>query len=201
MSTAGAHMGVRAEQKAQTSSRLISAARTIFVERGYAQTSMDELCAAAGVTRGALYHNFGGKEGLFEAVARQIDEEITDRLLQGADGTPTLVDFIETCVAYLTMALEPEVQQIMFRDGPAVLGQRLREIDQGSSIELLRQTIAELQKSGVLLPTDATALGVLINGALVDAALWIASGDKDEARLDAAAHAVTSLIKGMVIEP
>ena len=89
----------------------------------------------------------------------------------------------------------------MFKDGPAVLGQRLREIDQGGSIELLRQAIEELQEAGVFVSADPTALGVLINGALIDGALWIASGDEDRVRLPAAAHALTVLIKGLATEP
>ena len=91
-------MTLRARKKAETSARLIAVARRSFFERGYAQTSMDELCAEAGVTRGALYHNFGGKEGLFEAVVRQIDAEIGEKLLAVAGETADKARFIETCI-------------------------------------------------------------------------------------------------------
>lgn len=190
-------MKLREQKKAETSARLISVARKSFVERGYAGTSMDELCAEAGVTRGALYHNFGGKDGLFEAVVRQIDGEIGDRLLEVAGDDDTLERFIETCVAYLEMAIDPEVQQIMFKDGPAVLGQRLRDIDREGSIEPLREAIEGMQQKDVFKPGDAVALAVLINGAMIDAALWIASEDGAERRFEDASNALTSLITGL----
>ena len=58
----------RAEMIEETRAKLISAARAAFATVGYADSSMDELTAQAGLTRGALYHHFGGKKGLLEAV-------------------------------------------------------------------------------------------------------------------------------------
>ena len=192
-------LGARDQKKVETSARLIAAARKSFFELGYAQTSMDELCAEAGVTRGALYHNFGGKEGLFEAVVIQIDAEIGKRLLESAEENVTLKGFIRTCVAYLQLALEPEVQQIMFKDGPAVLGQRLRQIDQEGSIEPLHSAIEELQDKGLFPSADPTALAVLINGAMIDAALWIADKEDGEDRFKTSANALTVLIERLAL--
>lgn len=190
-------MKLRDQKKAETSERMISVARKSFVERGYANTSMDQLCAEAGVTRGALYHNFGGKNGLFEAVVMQLDHEIGARLLAIAGDDESLASFIRTCVAYLEIAIEPEVQQIMFKDGPAVLGQRLRQIDQEGSIEPLREAIANLQTAKVWKPGDAMAYAVLINGAMIDAALWVVADADSTERFKAASEALTSLIKGL----
>lgn len=192
-------MKLREQKKAETSARLMAAARKSFLEQGYARTSMHDLCAAAGVTRGALYHNFGGKEGVFEAVVRQIDGEMGDRLLKIADDDTSLKGFIATCIAYLEMALDPEVQQIVFRDGPAVLGQRLREIDQEASLEPLRQAIVELQENGELRAIDPMALAVMINGAMIDAALWIAADEKDEERFTASSRALTDIVNGLAV--
>src|SRR3546814_10632909 len=77
---------------------------------------MDELTAAAGMTRGALYHHFGSKQGLFEAVVEQIDEEMDDQLK--ALATKEKDEWKALCVsarAYLEMVLEPTVQRIMLR--------------------------------------------------------------------------------------
>lgn len=192
-------MKVREQKKAETSARLIAAARKSFLERGYARTSMDELCAEAGVTRGALYHNFGGKEGLFGAVVRQIDHEVGERLLTLAGTDESLNGFIKTCVAYLEMALEPEVQQILFKDGPAVLGQRLRQIDQEGSIEPLRDAIEAMQISGIIKQGNAMAFAVLINGAMIDAALWIAADADGQHRFALASAALKELIEGLAV--
>ena len=144
-------MNLRDQKKAETSARLLATARKWFFEKGYAGTSMDELCAAAGVTRGALYHNFGSKEGLFEAVVRQIDEEIGERMIGASGDVLDRDSCIKTCLAYLEAALDPEVRRIVLQDGPAVLGQRLRDIDQEGSIEPLRAAIIQLQNESAFI--------------------------------------------------
>ncbi|MEM6305734.1 MAG: TetR/AcrR family transcriptional regulator [Pseudomonadota bacterium] len=192
-------MNLREQKKAETSARLLATARTWFFEKGYAATSMDELCAAAGVTRGALYHNFGGKEGLLEAVVRQIDEEIGERMIAASGDTVDRDSCIKTCLAYLEAALDPEVRRIVLQDAPAVLGQRLRDIDQEGSIEPLRETIAQLQGQRAFIEGDATALAVLINGAMIDAVLWIADGDDTKQRYDAAAAALQSMLSRLFL--
>ncbi|MDX8350459.1 TetR/AcrR family transcriptional regulator [Cognatiyoonia sp. IB215446] len=187
-------MNLREQKKAETSAKLLATARRWFFEKGYAGTSMDDLCADAGVTRGALYHNFGGKEGLLEAVILQIDEEIGERLLMAGGDTVDRESFIQTCLAYLEAALDPEVRRIVFQDGPAVLGQRLRDIDQEGSVEPLREAIAELQAQGAFVEGDAVALAVLVNGAMIDAALWVADCEDTERRHEAASKAMRSML-------
>ena len=190
-------MNLREKKKAETSARLLAAARKSFFEVGYAGTSMDELCAEAGVTRGALYHNFGGKEGLFEAVVRQIDDEIGERIIGTVGDTIDPESFIATCLAYLECALDPEVRRIVLQDGPSVLGQRLRDIDQEGSIEPLRQAITELQAGGQFVAGDPVALAVLVNGSMIDAALWIADSEDSQARFDAAAEALNAMLRAL----
>ena len=186
---------LRQQQKAETSARLIAAARKSFFEVGYAETSMDKLCASAGVTRGALYHNFGGKDGLFEAVVREIDREMGERLLAICGDDTSLDMFVKVCRAYLTFALDPEIQRIVFQDAPSVLGQRLREIDAQSSIDPLTEAIADLINRKIFPDVDPKALAVLLNGAMIDGALWIASQANKDASFDSAANALEQMIR------
>ena len=72
----------RASMIEATRAKLIAAARQAFAQHGYAQASMDELTAQAGLTRGALYHHFGGKPGLLVAGVAQMDAEMDERLEQ-----------------------------------------------------------------------------------------------------------------------
>ena len=76
--------GRKAEQSEATRAALIAAARRLFGERGYAAVGTEEIVRAAGVTRGALYHHFGGKRELLEAVYEQVEGEITQRIAEGA---------------------------------------------------------------------------------------------------------------------
>ena len=188
----------RQQMSAETTARLVASARRAFAEHGYGDTSMDALCAEAGVTRGALYHHFGGKEGLLEAVVRQIDCEIGERLTaeerRHADPWEA---FCACCRLWLDQALNAEVQRILLRDAPAVLGQRLRELDEASSIAPLRDALSELMASGRIATADPEAMARLVNGALIDAALWIASSKDPAATLSRARHAVDVLLAGL----
>lgn len=188
----------RQQMSADTTARLVAAARRAFADHGYAETSMDTLCAEAGVTRGALYHHFGGKEGLLEAVVRQIDCEIGERLTAEERRHDDLWDsFRACCRLWLDQALDAEVQRVLLRDAPAVLGQRLREIDEASSIAPLRDALSDLMASGRIASADPEAMARLINGALVDAALWIASSADPAGTLSQARRAVDVLLAGI----
>src|SRR5215217_3077197 len=113
----------RTETMAETRAKLIDAARRAFGSVGYAEASMDDFTAAAGLTRGALYHHFGDKKGLLQAVIAEIDAEMADRLSAiSAKAKTRWQGFVDECTAYIEMALEPEIQRIVLRDGPAVLG-------------------------------------------------------------------------------
>lgn len=190
-------MNLRARKKAATSERLMTAAREAFFERGFSHTSMEDLCAEAGVTRGALYHNFGGKKGLFEAVVRQINAEIGERLLSVSGEEVTFEGFCRTCIAYLETALDPEVQKILFEDGPSVLGQKLRDIDQEGYLEPLRLAIIDLQRQGIFCRLDAVALAIMLNGAMIDTAQWIAAEKSDTQRFGRAKTALQQLLESL----
>ena len=190
----------RADMITETTARLLAAARKAFAEQGYAETSMDALCAEAGLTRGALYHHFGGKDGLLEAVVRQIDAEMSARLEAVYDGIPDpWIGFKDCCKAYLSLALEPEIQRIMLRDAPAVLGQRFREIDGVTAVSAIMEALEDLIDQGRLRRADPEALARLINGALVDGALWIAASLDPEMARDRAAEALDLLLEGLAV--
>jgi AcrR family transcriptional regulator len=188
----------RGEMSAGTTAKLVAAARAAFRAEGYAAASMDALCAEAGVTRGALYHHFGGKEGLLEAVVRQIDAEIAARLdAEEERHEDPWEGFRACCHLWLEQALDPEIQRIYLRDAPAVIGPRLREMDETSAIAPIRDSLAALMASGRVVTTDAESLARMINGALIEAAMWVAaSPDAGEAL--ARAHAATdTLLRGL----
>src|SRR3979409_1483286 len=76
----------KAEQSEATRGALLAAARRLFAVRGYAAVGTEEIVRAAGVTRGALYHQFRDKEQLFEAVFEQVEAQTTQHVAEGALG-------------------------------------------------------------------------------------------------------------------
>ena len=188
----------RLAAKAETSRSLIRSARQHFFEHGYSAASMEVICEDAGVTRGALYYNFGGKTGLFEAVVRQINAEVGDRILHAVEEErPTLDSFIQACLTYLQLACEPETQKLIFREAPAVLGQKLRDLDAEGFLTSLREALEMLMSDSVIAVVDATALARLLNGAMIEGALMIAESQNTEDALDRVSAALEQTILGL----
>jgi len=189
----------RAQMVEKTRAKLIRAARKAFAAEGYAAASMDELTAKAGLTRGALYHNFGDKKGLLQAVIDQIDAEMVIRLHAARDRAKTAwLGFLDEYSAYIEMALEPEIQRIMLLDGPAVLGDPSRWPSQNECLRTTTQTIQALIEAGTVRPVDAEAAARLLNGAALSAALWIAAADDPRAVLAKAVAAFRHLAVGLL---
>ncbi|MDB5714484.1 MAG: TetR family transcriptional regulator [Sphingomonadales bacterium] len=182
----------------QTRSRLIQAARSRFGSVGYAATSMDELSASVGLTRGALYHQFGGKDGLLRAVVAQVDDEIAARLTQLVSGHESRWQrFYLGCRGFLEMALEPEIQRIVLRDAPAVLGSADRAMHSTCHADMANNLLSLMQE-GVIRPSDPHALTTLLSGALSQAALWIASSTEPAQSLAQALDALDALLSGLL---
>ena len=187
----------RAEMIEATRAKLLASARQAFGRLGYAQTSMDELTAEAGLTRGALYHHFGDKKGLLAAVVAQIDAEMDQRLgAISSQVTDPWEAFCQRCRAYLHMALEPEIQRIVLQDARAVLADSAQAGDE-QCIESLGALLSQLMQAQVVEPAAPLALARLINGSLVEAALWIANAEQPAQKLEESLGGLHLLLRGL----
>lgn len=193
----------RTEMIAETRGKLIDAARKAFGEKGYADASMDDFTAEAGLTRGALYHHFGDKRGLFEAVVLRLDSEMAERLTAISAAAPTPWEgFIRENVGYVEMALEPEIQRIVLRDGPAVLGDPSRWPNTDGCVATIRASVERLRTGGVVrADVDAEAVARLICGASTYAAQWIANASDPAAASRKAIPAFKALMEGLLPRP
>ncbi|NNB43763.1 TetR/AcrR family transcriptional regulator [Pseudomonas chlororaphis] len=187
----------RAEMIEETRSKLIASARQAFGSLGYANTSMDELTAEAGLTRGALYHHFGDKKGLLAAVVEQLDAEMDQRLEAISRGTDDLWGaFVQRCRTYLEMAQEAEIQRIVLQDARSVLGD-LTEASEEQCVLSLSGLLDELMQAGLVVNAPSEALARLINGSLLDASLWIARDEHPGQRLQQALVGLEVLLQGL----
>jgi len=191
----------RSEMIAETRGKLIAAARRAFATVGYANASMDDFTAEAGLTRGALYHHFGDKKGLFEAVVAQIDREMSLRLNAiSAKARTRWQGFVDENIAYVEMALEPEIQRIVLRDGPAVLGDPAQWPNANACILSITSNLVALKEEGVIRDIDPEAMARLISGASLYAAQWIAISEDPGATSTKAVKAFRTLMEGLLVD-
>ena len=179
--------------------KLIAAARKAFASDGFAASSMDQLTADVGLTRGALYHHFGDKKGLLGAVVAEVDGEMAARAQQaGAASANDWEGLLAESSAYIEMALDPEVRRVVLLDGPAFLGDPSRWPSQNACLEMTKQAVAKLIDGGMLKPVDDEAAARLINGAALNAALWVAASDHPHSVLPKAIEAFRLLATGLL---
>jgi AcrR family transcriptional regulator len=189
----------KAEQKRATMRRLLDVARLAFVEGGFGGVNLDTLAVNAGVTRGAIYHHFKSKEGLFLAVFLEIQAEIAARIIRADKrSTDPWQGLLLGCREFLAAACEPAVQRIVLQDAPSVLGlQAWRKADEEHSTHLLRERLRELSALGQLGSLDPGAVASVINGALNESAVFIAQSARPKQALLKAIHALDRVFAGM----
>ncbi|OQS34725.1 TetR/AcrR family transcriptional regulator [Chromobacterium haemolyticum] len=188
----------RSETMEETRNRLLQSARRSFGVDGYAATVMDELTAAAGVTRGALYHHFGDKKGLLLAVAQALDAEIEAGLARAErEAADPWQGFKRRCRAYLQAVTQPEAQRILLYDAPAALGAEYVQAGQRQCVGAIAERLRALMDAGLIRPADPQALARLINGALVEGACWASGAEQPAAALAQTLDALEILLEGL----
>jgi AcrR family transcriptional regulator len=164
-----------------TRRQLVTAARALFGERGYAGVGTEEIVRAAGVTRGALYHQFRDKADLFAAVAEEVEAEIAGRIAAAAAG-PAAADPVEALRAgarlFLDACAEPEVERIILLDAPAVLGwEAWRDLAGRYGLGLVQLALQSAMDAGAIVPQPVVPLAHVLIGALDECALYVARAE------------------------
>lgn len=178
----GAPKNARRSNKARTEATraaLIAAARTLFVEKGYAETGTSEIVAAAQVTRGALYHHFTDKADLFRATLEQEAKAVAVQIERETRNPTSALDaMIVGTEAYFVAMSEPGRARLLLLDGPAVLGHaEMARIDLETGGEELRQGLAYASAEGALEAVPLDAMTQVLSAAFDRAALAIAAGE------------------------
>lgn len=179
----------------KTTHKLINIAKELFAEKGYANTALEEVVDLAGVTRGALYHHFNSKKGLFEAV---LEEVLSDMYVQIMKATRSCQDpwdkLLISSRTFLKTSTHPVAKQIVIIDAPAVLGMDgLRRIDENYSISAIKGVLLELRVSYSISSINIDPLVEAIYGATQQCAVWIAAA-KDSKKALSAANSTMELL-------
>jgi AcrR family transcriptional regulator len=179
----------QADRSAATRDALVAAARRLFAGQGFAEVPADAIVAEAGVTRGALYHQFADKTALFSAALEAVEADIARRLADdvAAAGISDPVEALRHAVGtWLEICVEPEIHRIALVDGPSVLGwTRWREICRQHVFGLVEALLSQGIEIGRIRPQPAAPLAHVLMGAGDEAALYVAeAADPARARTE-----------------
>jgi AcrR family transcriptional regulator len=168
--------GKRAAQGRATRGQLIEVATSLFADHGYEGTSIEAVLTAAGVSRGALYHHFAGKEALFTAVLEVLSDRITAQITEVISGCADPVDAVRAAaLGWIDLAGDPVIQRIMLVDAPSVLGwEEWRAMDEGRTVGAMRDMLQAVSDTGRLPGELVVPFAHMILAALDEAAMVVA---------------------------
>ncbi len=194
-------MATQAERTEATRGRLISTARRLFAERGFAATSTEEILGEAGVSRGALYHHFPSKTDLFRATFEAVEDDLTAQVLAAAAGSgePDPLRILELgFAAFLEQCVNPEVQRIVMLDGPNVLGwDTWHELDERYALGSLKTVLTVAAQLGRIEEAAVDPLANLLLGAIMQAGMVVARADDSEAAKRDMAESFARLVSSL----
>ena len=194
-------MPTQAERTEVTRGRLISTARRLFAEGGFAATSTEEILGEAGVSRGALYHHFPSKTDLFRATFEAVEDDLTAQVLAAAagNGETDPMRILELGFdAFLDQCVNPEVQRIVMLDGPNVLGwDTWHELDERYAFGTLKTVLTVAAQLGRIEKAAVDPLANLLLGAIMQAGMVVARADDPEAAKRAMAESFARLVSSL----
>lgn len=164
----------------ETKAALLDAARALFVEHGYVDSSTPMIAKSAGITRGALYHHFSDKKAVFRAVvqreAERVSAAIENSVAKTAASTP-LERLLEGADAYLRAMQVPGRTRLLLVDGPALLGRaEIAKIEGEHATASLKSGLEALLPGPNTDPATLAALCDLLSAMFDQAALRLSEG-------------------------
>ncbi|MEM8615799.1 MAG: TetR/AcrR family transcriptional regulator [Pseudomonadota bacterium] len=185
----------------KTRSDLITGAAHLFETKGYADTSIAEICSSAGTTKGALFHHFSGKEDVFRIVWTDLqvamDEEARAAATKARSRTDPYAAFLAGCRTYLKYAVRRDYQQIVLIDGPSVLGQAgWYESDHNLGTRNVSAGIRYLSRKGIVAENRIKPLAIMVQSALNGAGFAL-SRKEEGVTVDGIADAFEAMVKSL----
>jgi AcrR family transcriptional regulator len=172
-------MATSRRQPDVTRAVILEAARESFGSLGYISTNTEDLVRNIGLTRGALYHHFDGKEALFRAVTEWVVNESVAKVSTPLSEQGDQWDIvIEGMLRYLDLCLEPGNMQILVVDAPVILG--LSTVAMIAEQALGRRwdtVLRHCMRLGLIVRLPAAALGHVLATAVSEASIFVANAE------------------------
>jgi hypothetical protein len=178
---------------------LLLTARKHFAKYGFYESSMDILCAEAGLTRGALYHHFENKEGLLEAVIKEIDLEISYSLQQEWNKYEDPWEGLMTCSELsLKLFLKTDIYKIYHLESKKIFNKKNKNLSMQSNIIYIENALIILIKNGTIKYCDTKVMSIMLNSILVEAASWIYNSSEPTKALEESLLNFRIIMKGLL---
>lgn len=171
-------MASNKDRTANMRARLIEAARALFCEAGFAETSTPEIVRRAGVTRGAMYHHFTDKTDLMRAVVEAEAQGVADEInRRSADQGNALAALTFGAAAYFEAMQVPGRAKLLLIEGPSALGlEEIRRIDRETGGQTLAEGLAQALPNHAPRSTPIPEMADVLSAAFDRAAIAIADG-------------------------
>ncbi len=196
-------MNKNIERGQATRAHLIEVATRLFTAHGYDGTSIEEVLAESGVSRGSLYHHFAGKEALFLAVLEALGVRLGTEMQAAIEHAADPIEVLRIgCVLWIRQVGDPVVQQVMLIDAPAVLGwQRWRELDEQASLGVIRNALSYAADAGTIDRRHVDVFAHIVLAALNEVAMMITLASDSAAALEAGQSAIDDFLDRLVGKP
>lgn len=193
----------RQDYSSSTKRALLDSATTLFTDHGYAGTSLDEVVAAARVTKGALYHHFPSKLALFENVFLSVQEESTVRIEKAINASKDPWDRARIGLdAFLEVCREPQFRRICMQEGPVALGhERWQEAEKASSYGIVQRVVDDLLDDLGGAEQLGDAFTAVFYGSIRSASEYVADAEDPEAASDEVQSTIGALLAGLRLLP
>jgi AcrR family transcriptional regulator len=187
------------ERGRATRAHLLAVATELFAARGYDNTSVEMVLERSGVSKGSLYHHFANKEALFEAVLDGVEAQVAASLVQAAAGVGDPIEALRAgCAAWLRLAREPVVRQVVLLDAPAVMGwDKWREIDDRHAFGILKTAVAQTpacRQDGLA----AEVIAHILLASIIEMAMLVARSDTPAKAVSDAQNALDRLLSRLL---
>ncbi|MEM9572394.1 MAG: TetR/AcrR family transcriptional regulator [Pseudomonadota bacterium] len=191
-------MATQQQRSDSTRQKLLDAFKASFLERGYDQTTTQQILIETGLSKGALYHHFRSKAEIIEALYDHESRAAIDRVfnLQDPNASP-LVQLKTAYLEWTRTVRAPDIAKILFEIGPSALGaQRAKQIEEQASNKPIKHLLNRAIQAGEIAPPDPDLLIALLNALVAEAALYqLHSGRDADATLEVIISAVLAQMK------
>lgn len=191
----------------QTRADLVAAARKLFVDNGFAKTSVEAITGAALVSKGTFYHHFQDKKAMFAELYTELIQQVgvlgdtTSEAIRATPDQPAMTAVTGLTHAFLRRTIDDPLHRELMAQAPSVLGDQYRHINDTVAQPPIERLLAVLAERGDLQPDVpvATVARLLLAGLCEGNQIIAAAADREDA-LNRTFHAITLLMSGLAAD-